>query len=99
LEISAICDLIDTDSQEKYKELLRKHTRRTRSGRYWIGERMVDYRARFDAELRDIYTSFLDIQRGNRDRVYPLHSAALHGRPVSLLLLLGPEVDHYLRPC
>jgi hypothetical protein len=53
---------------------------------------MVDYRAKFDAELRDIHTSFLDIQRGDRDRVYPLHSAALQGRPVSLLLQFGDDL-------
>lgn len=60
---------------------------------------MVEYRARFDAERRDIHTSFLDIQRANRDCVYPLHSAAPHARPVSPLLLLGPEVDHSDEPC
>jgi subtilisin family serine protease len=53
---------------------------------------MADYRAKFDAELRDIHTSFLDIQRGDRGRVYPLHSAALHGRPVSLLLQFGDDL-------
>jgi subtilisin family serine protease len=53
---------------------------------------MADYRAKFDAELRDIHTSFLDIQRGDRGRVYPLHSAALHGRPVSLLLHFGDDL-------
>jgi subtilisin family serine protease len=53
---------------------------------------MVDYRAKFDASLRDIHTSFLDLRRGNRDRVYPLHSAALHGGPVSLLLQFGDDL-------
>jgi subtilisin family serine protease len=53
---------------------------------------MVDYRAKFDSQLRDIHTSFLDIQRANRDRVYPLHSAALHGGPVSLLLQFGDDL-------
>jgi hypothetical protein len=60
---------------------------------------MVDYRARFEAELRDIHGGSLDIQRGNRDRVYPRHSTALHGRPVSRLLLFRPEVDHPDEPC
>jgi len=55
---------------------------------------MVDYRASFDAELSDIHPSLLDIQHGNRDRVCPLQSAALHEGPVSPLLLLRPEVDH-----
>jgi hypothetical protein len=55
---------------------------------------MVGYRARFDAELRDIHTSFPGIQRGNRDRVYPLHSTALDQGPMSPLLLLRPEAGH-----
>ena len=53
---------------------------------------MLDYRAKFDAELRDIHTSFLDIQRGDRHRSYPLHSEALHGKPVSLLLQFGDNL-------
>jgi subtilisin family serine protease len=53
---------------------------------------MVDYRARFDAELRDIHTSFLHLQSGNRERVYPHHSAALHGGPLSLLLWFGDDL-------
>ena len=59
---------------------------------------MVDYRARFDAELSDIHPRFPDIQHGNRDRVCPLQSAAPHEGPVSPLLLLRPEVDHLDEP-
>jgi subtilisin family serine protease len=53
---------------------------------------MVEYRAKFDSQLRDIHTSFLDLQRGNRDRIYPLHSAALPEGPVSLLLQFGDDL-------
>jgi subtilisin family serine protease len=53
---------------------------------------MVDYRAKFDSELRDIHTSFLDLRSGNQDRVYPIHSVALHGGPVSLLLQFGDDL-------
>ena len=53
---------------------------------------MVDYRAKFDSELRDIYTSYLDLQRGNQERAYPHHSKALQERPLSLLLQFADDL-------
>jgi len=46
----------------------------------------ADFRAKFDSELRDIHTSYLDLQRGNPDRVYPLHTKARSSEPLSLRL-------------
>lgn len=53
---------------------------------------MVDYRAKFDSELRDIHTSYLDLRRGNRERAYPHHSKALEERPLSLLLQFADDL-------
>ncbi len=53
---------------------------------------MADYRAKFDSELRDIHTSFVDLQRGNRERVYPHHSKAVRSVPLSLLLQFSDDL-------
>src|SRR5215472_11623130 len=93
-EISAICGLIDSDSREQYKELLRDILAGPGPRAVLDRRRMVGYRARFDAEFRDLRSSFLDIQPGDRDCVCPLHSATPRGGPVLLLPRLRPEVDH-----
>ena len=45
-------------SEEQYKRLLGNTLAGPGAARYRSGERMMDYRAKFDSELRDIHTSF-----------------------------------------
>jgi hypothetical protein len=51
-----------------------------------------DFRAKFDSELRDIHTSWLDLRAGNADRSYPHHSEALIDAPLSLLLQFEGDI-------